>query len=140
VPETKVKTEHKIFLNEKQLAKIHKVFENEFPKVKINSTATYVYCNRLLLFGDVMLREGFEIRFKHNVKDYSEIISIIESLKFRINHYKYKKIFKMDNGQPSSMLFIPQEFDNIYNLIDDYIFMTNKIIDKTEKVVDKYII
>jgi hypothetical protein len=140
VEETKVKVEHKIFLKEKQLDKIHRLFEDEFPKVKINSTATYVFCNRLLPFGDVMFREGFEIRFKHNIKDYTEIINILESLNFKNNHYQYKKELKMDNGHPSSMLFIPHEVDNINNLIDDYLFMTNKILDKTEKAVEKYMI
>lgn len=140
VEETKIKIEPKIFLKEKQLEKIHRLFEDEFPKVKINSTANYVFCNHLLPFGDVMFREGFEIRFKHNIKDYTEIINILESLKFKTNHYEYKKELKMDNGHPSSMLFIPQEVDNIYNLIDDYIFMTNKILDKTEKAVAKEMI
>jgi hypothetical protein len=138
--ETKVKIEHKIFLKEKQLDKICRLFEDEFPGVKINSTPTYVFCNHLLPFGDVMFREGFEIRFKNNIKDYTEIIKILDGLKFKTNHYEYEKELNMKEGHPTSMIFIPKEVDNIYNLIDDYIFMTNKIIDKTEKAVVKQLI
>lgn len=135
--DTKVKIEPKLFLKEKHVEKIFIAFQVKYPKNKINSTATYVFCNNLLPFADVMFREGFEIRFKYNLKDYKELLSILESLNFKNNHYEYKKELKMHNDHPSSMLFIPQEVDSINNLIDDYIFMTNKILEKTKSIVAK---
>ena len=30
--------------------------------------------------------------------------------------------------------YIPQDVNNINNLIDDYLFMTNKILEKTKKI------
>lgn len=138
--EIKVKFENKIFLKEEELQKINKFFQAEYPEIKINNTASYVFCNHLLPFADIMFREGFEIRFKYNIKDYTEIIKILDGLKFKTNHFEYEKELNMKNGHPTSMIFIPKEVDNIYNLIDDYLFMTNKILDKTEKAVEKQLI
>lgn len=134
IKEQIVKIEPKIFLKEKQIHRIHSSYEINYPKIKINSTETYVFCKNLFPFGDGMFREGFEIRFKNNILDYSEILKIFETLNFKNNHYEYKKELKMKNNFPVSLIYIPQDVNNINNLIDDYLFMTNKILEKTKKI------
>jgi hypothetical protein len=134
VKEQTIRIEPKIFLKEKHIEKIHLSYEHNYPKIKINSTESYVFCTNLFPFGDGMFREGFEIRFKYNHQDYSEILKILETLNFKNNHYEYKKELKMKDNFPVSLIYIPQEVNNINNLIDDYLFMTNKILEKTKKI------
>ena len=60
----KVKQGVSIFpLKEEDFRTIHNVLENKFSHCKINSTSTYVFCNDLFPFANVMIRGGFELRF-----------------------------------------------------------------------------
>lgn len=119
-------------LTDKDLEKIHQHFQKRYSGIKINSTNTYVFCNQLLTYADVMFREGLEIRFIHFTRNISQVIKIIEGINFETTHYKYKKELKNNNNHTYTLTYIPQEVTDIQKLIFDYVFMTNTILDKTK--------
>jgi hypothetical protein len=116
-------------LKNNDLEKIQEDFQRRFSKIKINSTNTYIFCNQLFPFADLMFREGFELRFTNSVRNINQVINIIEGLNFETTHFKY---IKNNNNLPYSLLFIPQGVTDIQKLIFDYIFMANTILDKTK--------
>ena len=121
-------------LGEVHLEKIKNSFQQIFPQIKINSSNQYVYCNKLLSFGDVMFREGFEIRLFFDLKNRDQFVSIIEGLSFENNNYRYEKKLINNNSQSPVLIFIPYEVTDIQKLIYDYIFMTKTILDKTKNI------
>lgn len=126
-----IKESDTVFFKDFEIKKIYKTFNGKYSSVRMNNDASYVFCNRLFPFADVMLREGFELRFRHNITDYSSILEVLENLNLENNHYQYKKELKMTNNHPDSLIFIPQEVTDIQKLVDDYVFMTDLILDKT---------
>ncbi len=93
---------------------------------------TYVYCSKLFPFGDLMIREGFEIRFKFRHKVSDALVDFLENLDIKNNHYHYEKKITL-NLYNSSFIFIPQEVTDLQKLISDYIFMCDRIIGYIEK-------
>lgn len=104
--------------------------------MRIDSDSTYVYCSKLFSFGDVMLREGLEIRFNKQY-DIISLCKIIQSLDFKFNHYKYEINVEMKNGYPSTIMFKPLNIADIQNLIYDYLFICYKIKEETKHLVVK---
>ena len=125
---------HTFPLNDIDLEKIKEMFQEKFPEIKINSTKEYVYCNKLLPCGDVMFREGFEIRFFYHVKNRDQFVKIIQELSFENNNYKYEKKLITNNSQASYLIFVPQEVTDVQKLIYDYIFMAKTILEKTRNI------
>ncbi|MBW4361052.1 hypothetical protein [Flavobacterium taihuense] len=121
-------------LNEIDLEKIKEWFQEKFPEIKINSSKQYVYCKSLFPFGDVMFREGFEIRFFFNVENNDRFIKIIQGLNFENNNYRYEKILATKKSQSPVLLFIPQEVTDVQKLVFDYVFMAKTILDKTRNI------
>lgn len=121
-------------LNETDLVRIKECFEVKFTEIKIKSTSTYVYCDKLFPFADVMFREGFEIRFFFDVENKHRFIKIIKELNFENNHYKYEKKWIGKNDNSPVIIFIPQEVVDIQKLIYDYTFMAKTILDKTRNI------
>lgn len=119
-------------LTTKDLERIHQYFQERYSRIKINSSNTYVFCNQLLPYADVMFREGFEIRFIIFTRNISKVIKMIEGINFETTHYKYKMELKNNNNHPYSLTYIPQDATDIQKLIFDYVFMTNTILDKTK--------
>lgn len=121
-------------LKDIDLEKIKEWFHDKFPEIKMNSTKQYVYCNKLLACGDVMLREGFEIRFSYGIKNQDQYIKAIQTLNFENNNYKYEKTLVTNNPQAPYLIYVPQEVTDIQKLIYDYIFIAKTIIDKTRNI------
>ena len=121
-------------LNETDLVRIKECFKDKFTEIKIKSTSTYVYCDKLFPFADVMFREGFEIRFFFDVENKHRFIKIIQELNFENNHYKYEKKWIGKNDNSPVIIFIPQEVVDIQKLIYDYTFMAKAILDKTRNI------
>jgi hypothetical protein len=119
------------------LKAVHNSFEEKFPDVKINSTGSYVYCTDLLKCGDVMFREGIEIRFKYGLIETNKFIEIIEEVILKNAHYKYKRELKGKDNNSPSLLFIPQKVDSIENLISDYDFIVSLINAKSQYISRK---
>lgn len=127
-------------ITEFDMQKIYDTFCNRHDQVRINNDATYVYCSKLFPFGDVMFREGLEIRFNFQHNNSDAIVKVLENLDLKNNHYQYEKKLVMNKTHHSSYIFIPQNVTDVQKLIYDYVFMCNKIFDKTEKAVAKSII
>ena len=123
----------KEFLKDFEINKIFNVFREKFKYGRINKTSTYVFCNKLFGFGDVMFREGFEIRFNHSILDFSSIIKTLQELNLKTLNYKYSINCKMKNDHPETMIFIPQNYDDINKLIEDYVELTEIINKETSK-------
>ena len=124
---------NKEFLKDFEINKISNVFQEKYTDVRINGRSTYVFCNKLFCFGDVMFREGYEIRFNHSVLDFVSILKIIKELNLETLNYKYLSNCKMKNNHPDTMIFIPQYYNNIDKLIEDYIKLTEIIYKETSK-------
>ena len=118
-------------ITEFDMQKIYNTFCNRHNQVRINNDATYVYCTKLFPFGDVMFREGLEIRFNFQHKGYDAIVKILENLNLKNNHFKYEKKLVMNKTHPSSFIFIPKNVTDVQKLIYDYIFIINRILEKT---------
>lgn len=123
------------FLKDFEIQKIFNVFQEKYKSGRINNPSTYVFCNKLFCFGDVMFREGYEIRFNHSIFDFVSIIKTLKELNLKALNYKYSNNCKMKNNHPDTMIFIPQKFDNIDKLIDDYIELTELIHKETSKYI-----
>jgi hypothetical protein len=132
VKEKMIVDSNTIFFKDFEIKKIYEAFKGKYSSVKINNEASYVYCLKLFSYADLMLREGFEIRFNHAITDFTSILKILKNLDLSNNHYNYTINLKMANNHPSSMIFIPQEVTDIQKLIYDYMFMAKIILDKTE--------
>jgi hypothetical protein len=142
---TRVKTEliektNMLFHRCSEINEIYDAFKDRHKMVRMNNDKTYVFCTRLFPFADVMIKEGFELRFKNNLKDYNSILEILKTLDIKNNHYKYKKKLLMKNNHPSTLIFIPNEVTDIQSLISDYLFITKLILNKTGKDVLKQLI
>ena len=120
-----------------EIKQIFEAFQKKYNIGRMNNEAQYVYCSNLFKIGDLMLREGFEIRFDFQIKDHNSTINTLEKLDLSNNHYQYKKELIMNKNYPTAYIFIPQEVTNIQHLIYDYIFMTNKILEKFGRPVIK---
>lgn len=123
------------FLKSVEVKNIYEVFSKRYPSLKINNTSTYVYCRKLFPFGDVMFREGFEIRFNHAILDFDAVLQIVENLNLSSCHYNYKRELKMANNHPETLILVPQNVSNIDRLIDDYLHVTKIILAKSQKLI-----
>lgn len=123
------------FLKDFEIKKIFDVFQEKYKSGRINNPSTYVFCNKLFCFGDVMFREGYEIRFNHNQLDFVSILKTLKELNLKELNYKYSNNCKMKNNHPDTMIFIPQKFDSIDKLIEDYIELTELIHKETSKYI-----
>ncbi|MGZ9675925.1 hypothetical protein [Flavobacterium sp. GNP001] len=125
------KAQH-LILKDFEIRQIGEIFRSKFDNVRVNEKETYVYCSKLFPFGDLMIREGFEIRFKFRHKVSDALADFLENLDIQNNHYHYEKK-KTLNLYNSSFIFIPQEVNDLQKLISDYIFMCKRIIGYNEK-------
>ncbi len=134
---TDVETDRKgeSLFKENELEKIKIIFNEKFPHVKINSTSTYLYCNELMPFADIMLKDSYEIRFSYHLKKYNELLKVLNRLEFDTTHYKYKRELRFHaNKQPAYLSFIPQDVTDIQKLIYDYVFITQTILKESSVI------
>ncbi|MDI6049409.1 hypothetical protein QLS31_06175 [Flavobacterium sp. XS2P24] len=122
-------------IKEFDMQKIYNTFNERSDQVRLNNEATYVYCANFFPFGDLMLRQGFEIRFNFQQKGSDKIVEIIENIDFQNNNYQYERKIIMNKTYYSSYIFIPQEVTDNQKLIYDYVFMYNRIKDSTKHLV-----
>ena len=82
-----------------------------------------------------MFREGYEIRFNHNQLDFVSILKTLKELNLETLNYKYSNNYKLKNNHTDTMIFIPQNYDDIDKLIEDYIKLTELIQKETSKYI-----
>ena len=129
--ETVTQNELVVFKNS-EIKKIYDTFNEKFDSVRINNDSTYVYCSKLFPFGDVMFREGLEIRFNFQKKDNNNIVNILENLDFENIHYQFKKEFKIYNDRNRKFLFVPQNVTDFQKLTTDYLSIVDQIFEKLD--------
>lgn len=131
-----IKESNTVFFKDFEIKKIYKIFKEKYFSVRMNNEASYVYCSKLFPFGDVMFREGLEIRFNLQQKDINAIIKILENLDFENNQHQYKKEFKIYNPHNAVFIFVPQNVTDFQKLVDDYVLMCNTILEKTGNITE----
>lgn len=131
-----IKESNTVFFKDFEIKKIYKTFKEKYFSVRMNNEASYVYCSKLFPFGDVMFREGLEIRFNLQQKDINGIVKILENLDFENNQHQYKKEFKIYNRHNVAFIFVPQNVTDFQKLVDDYVFMCNTILEKTGNITE----
>ena len=120
-------------LKEKDIIKLDTHFENSF-NCNVNSTNTYVYCNGLLPFGDVMIREGFEIRFFYNLYSEDLLLKKIKQIDLTDLQFTYE-IQILDNHNSNTKInFISKDASDLQNLIKDYDSIYLKVLSATKNV------
>lgn len=117
------------------IEKIYNTFSERFGHVRLNSDATYLYGTDFFRFGDLMIREGFEIRFKFQYQGCEDIVEILERLELKNYNYRYEKKLVINKTRHYSYIFIPQDVTDNQKLIYDYVFMCNRIFEKTGRPV-----
>lgn len=128
VVQDKIKTLEKIpLLDAEQLECIHEQFSRKFRSNRISFNTTYVFCTNIFDFGDVMFREGYEIRFNSQLYKYEGLIFYLENLNLNFLNHQYIANVKIQNGNSSSIMFVPQDFKNFKNLLEDYLNITELI-------------
>jgi hypothetical protein len=138
-PNTKpaaVTNAHPQIIKEFDIKMIYNTFSEKFDNVRMNGDETYLYCTNFFRFGDLMIQEGFEIRFKYMQGDYNPIIENIENLDLSIYNYRYEKKIRMNGLRIGSYMLIPLNVTDNQKLIYDYVFMANKIKDCTKHLVE----
>jgi hypothetical protein len=117
------------------IKKIYDTFNERFGDVTLNKDETYLYCTDFFKFGDLMIREGFEIRFKLMYNGCEDIVETLEKLDLKNYNYRYEKKLVMNKSYYNSFIFIPQNVTDNQKLIYDYVFMCNRIFEKTGRPV-----
>ncbi|NRT10465.1 hypothetical protein [Flavobacterium sp. 14A] len=120
-----------VFFKSADIIKIYDAFSERYNQGRTNGADTYVYCSKFFAFADLMLREGLQIRFNHLVKDRDSIVTFLENLDIKTRHYQFKKTFRGSAGRYGEFMFLPEKVYDIKLLIEDYMFICDKIKDIT---------
>lgn len=123
-----------------QVRQIYEVLHNKYENIRIDGNETYVYCNKILPFGDVMFKYDFEIRLDFQQNNIDSIIKILDDIDLTNNHYQYKRAFKFHNKHSRIYRFVPQNVTDFQKLIYDYLFMINKINESTKHFISRNMI
>jgi hypothetical protein len=124
-----------IKLSRDAVSVIYESLKEQFLSVRINKTATYVYATEIFSFGDLMLREGFEIRLQC-LADHTEkqVLKALEDITFEGCTYEYKKKRLDRDYGPAYIRFTPQSPTSLDILIQDYIKLVWKIQQESKHI------
>jgi sugar-specific transcriptional regulator TrmB len=113
---------------------IQSYFEMNFNHSEINSTDTYVFCTDLFPFGNLMIREGFEIRMFHNLYSETALVNRIKSLKLDNLNYIYTIDIIEDKWSSIKILISPTTTFDLDNLLIDFEKIYYLIVSETKKI------
>jgi hypothetical protein len=113
--------------NDSQVEKLYRFFWINFPKTKVTKTATYLFCDNLLPFADVMIDTRYVIKIRKNRTDCDLILKKIEEINFSYNH-KFKIELLTSHKSYYYLDFIPEGTLKLEKLIEDYFNITNSIL------------
>lgn len=125
-------------LKEIDLKEMHSHFD-KYNNSNVNSTPTYVYCNELLPFGDVIIREGFEIRFFYNLYSENLLLKKIKNLALIDLNYNYEIQIIESHNSNTKIVFLSKDASDLKNLIKDYDKIYLKVLSATKSVSYKRI-
>jgi hypothetical protein len=120
-------------LKETDLNELDRHFEDSYNCI-VNSTNTYVYCKELFCFGDVMIREGFEIRFFYNLYSEDLLLKKIKQIDLTDLLFKYDIQISNINNSNTKINFISKDASDLQNLIKDYDTIYLKVLSATKNV------
>ena len=123
-------------LKESDINQIDIHFENSYNCI-VNSSNIYVYCKELLPFGDVMIREGFEIRFFYNLYSENLLLKKIKDLGLNDLIYNYEIQIIESHNSNSKITFLSKDASDLKNLLKDYDMIFQKIISATKNTSHK---
>ncbi|WP_395063218.1 phospholipase D family protein [Flavobacterium sp.] len=124
-------------LKEEEIKLINEFFIKSYRNCAINNTASYVYCESLFPFSDVMIRDGFELRFKWGLYSQDLLEKKIASISLNDLIYRYEAKFSKEINGTSRILFLCSNANDISNLIIDYKVLHDKIFAITRNVSHK---
>lgn len=123
-------------LKEYEIEKIYQTFNRKYKRTSFTMTAHYVFSGDLLPFADVMLDKWLTIKIDKSRTDCNKILEKLES----INHnliYDYKIYFQNTHKTHYYIDFVTTERANIDKLIDDYLNISDNILNSDIKSVLK---
>jgi hypothetical protein len=119
--------EEKKQLTDFEIEELYRFFWINFPLAKVKKAATYLFCENLLPFADVMIDSKYVIKIKKTRTDCELILKKIEVINFSYHHtFKvellntHKSFYYLD--------FVPQGEINLDKLIEDYFHITSSIL------------
>lgn len=124
-----------------EVEKVYKSFVKNFQNSYFKRTATYVFCDDLLPFADVMIDTRYLIKISKNRTDCELIFKKVEEINFN-NHHKFKIELLITHKSFYYLDFIPIGSIQLDKLILDYINITNSILKsdviKVHKIGEKH--
>lgn len=123
-------------LKEYEIEKIYQTFNRKYKGTSFTMTAHYVFSGDLLPFADVILDKWLTIKIDKSRTDCNKILEKLES----INHnliYDYKIYFQNTHKTHYYIDFVTSERANIDKLIDDYLNISDNILNSDIKSVLK---
>lgn len=133
VPE---KVTDKILFNEYQVERLFESFSNDFSRSTFTKTKSYIFCNNLLSFADVIIDSNYVIKISKSRTDCDQILEKLEQLnyegyhRFRIELYKKHSSFYY-------LTFIPLSAIELQKLIHDYTCFTTNILESNIRQILK---
>ena len=114
-------------LNDFQIEELYRFFWINFPLAKVKKASSYLFCENLLPFADVMIDSRYVIKIKKARADCELIVKKIEAINFSYHHtfkvellHTHKSFYYLD--------FIAQGEINLDKLIEDYFHITSIIL------------
>ena len=122
-------------LTKSNLEIISEQFNKSYHHCKVNCTPTYVYCQELLPFGDVMIREGFEVRLHQNLYSENLLLTKLKGLNLKYLNYEYEIInVAKDSFSKMKFTIVSKNATDIDSLIVDFEKIYKRIITATKSV------
>ncbi len=121
-------------LTEEDFRILETLFERQFRHSKINSTATYVFCTDLLPFANVMIREGFEIRFHQNLYSEKQLVNKVKMLKFNNLNFDYNVEQIVDKYNDCKILISSKNISDLNTMFADYVKIYEIILNETKRI------
>jgi hypothetical protein len=113
-------------LKKEDLIVIEKLFTTKYEESKINISGNYMYCVNILQFGDIMIREGYEIRFKYSLCSENIFVNKLKSINLDDLNFDYETKLISKHNSPY-FNFTPKRVNNLDQLKEDYISLITKI-------------
>ncbi|MHA3786788.1 phospholipase D-like domain-containing protein [Flavobacterium hauense] len=113
--------------NDYQVEKIFQSFVDNFRNSFFKRTSSYVFCDNLLPFADVMIDSRYVIKIRKSRTDCEQILNKLEDISYDgYNEYKIELLIT----HPSFYYIeiIPQKGIELQKLIEDYLSFTDKIL------------
>lgn len=123
---TKNQDDKKSF-NDYQVEKLFQAFMNNFRDSFFKRTSTYVFCDNLLPFADVMIDSTYVIKIRKSRTDCDQILNKLENISYD-GYLHYKIELLTTHSSFYYIEIIPTNPIELQKLADDYISFTNRIL------------